>query len=434
MNSNITKYLDLVNFEIDISAHAEFVSSADCAELVLILRAGIVNEERGFDHLEYENFLFLAERDRNKIINYFGKKSLYTMLSLIKQLMKIYEIRGDIRFLNTILKVLEKLMRCSWVRFSKKTRIKLIHNIVEQIAYEEVERNICNFEPENRDYFPKLDYLGTPIIEGVSNSVVVFSPNRYSSLTLAVLALLKKNKFHIDLVIIRRIAKISRVRLELKRDRDRFIKKVFRKLLMSERVRGADGGRNLSDTRRELDITDKSVVKWCDRHGVKYLFCNELSDNGVVDVLSQNRPSYGLFTGGGILSDKLLSCFSKGILNPHFGILPQYRGMDVIEWPFLFHDKKNIGITVHFMTAGIDEGEILLSYKGRDGTDIKSLRYEFESYSPYLLVEALAKHLATNSALKQKFEDGLRYYVLSPSLYRKAYTISRTTSPIKKEN
>ena len=430
MNSNITKYFNLVDFELDVIAHAEFVSSADCAELVLTLRARIVDDERGFDRLNYEKFLFLAERDRNKIINYFGKKSLYTMLSLIKQLMKVYEISGDIRFLNTILKVLEKLMRCSWVRFSKKTRIELMHTIVEQISYKEVERNVCNFDPENRDYFPKLDYLGTPIIEGISNSVVVFCPSRYSSLTLAVLTLLKKNKFDIDLVVIRRIAKIRRVRFELKRDRGRFIRKVFRKLLMSDRVRGADGGRNLSDTRRELDILDKSVVEWCDRHGVRYLFCDGLSDNAVVDVLSQNRPSYGLFTGGGILSDKVLSCFSKGILNPHFGILPQYRGMDVIEWPFLCHDKKNVGITVHLMSTGIDEGEILLSYKGRYSADIKSLRYEFESYSPYLLVEALAKHLATSSALGQKFEDGLRYYVLSPSLYRKAYTISRTTSPI----
>ena len=51
--------------------------------------------------------------------------------------------------------------------------------------------------------------------------------------------------------------------------------------------------------------------------------------------------------------------FSFGVLNCHMGILPKYRGMDVVEWPFLENDRLNVGITCHLMDKGIDTGDIL---------------------------------------------------------------------------
>lgn len=428
MTPNVTNFYAGIEFEKARVGRKEFVGEDACNGLVATLKARTLKYETGVSQLECEGFLFLAERDRNKIINSFGKDSLYTMLSLIEYLMDLYQLSFDIRLLNTILKVLEKLLRCVWVRFRRKARIKYIHGLVEQIADTAIEKNSRSFETVNCDYAPKLEYLDAPISKGAASSVVVFCPTRYSSLTISVMELLKSSQFNTDLVVIRRIAKIRRISFELRRDRGRFVKKVIRKLFMSDGARGSDGGRNLSDTVHELGISDKSVVKWCDRHGVKYLFCDGLSDDAVVDALSQIQPSYGLFTGGGILSDEVLSCFGKGILNPHFGTLPQYRGMDVIEWPFLYYDNKSVGITVHLMSTGIDEGGILLSYRGRYSTDIKSLRYEFESYAPYLLVEALSSHITIGKVIEQQFEDGKRYYVLSPSLYRKAFMISRNSS------
>ena len=36
-----------------------------------------------------------------------------------------------------------------------------------------------------------------------------------------------------------------------------------------------------------------------------------------------------------------------------------YRGMDVVEWPLLYKDFNNIGVTLHFMAKGVDTGDIL---------------------------------------------------------------------------
>ena len=44
-------------------------------------------------------------------------------------------------------------------------------------------------------------------------------------------------------------------------------------------------------------------------------------------------------------------------INCHMGILPKYREMDVVEWPFLLGDK-NVG-TCHIMDSGVDTGDIL---------------------------------------------------------------------------
>ena len=46
-----------------------------------------------------------------------------------------------------------------------------------------------------------------------------------------------------------------------------------------------------------------------------------------------------IFTGGGILGQPLLETARVGILNCHAGILPKYRGMDVIEWPVLLGNQ-----------------------------------------------------------------------------------------------
>ena len=40
------------------------------------------------------------------------------------------------------------------------------------------------------------------------------------------------------------------------------------------------------------------------------------------------------------------------------GLLPKYRGMDVVEWPII--DKSfNLGLTTHLIYKGVDTGDII---------------------------------------------------------------------------
>jgi methionyl-tRNA formyltransferase len=47
-----------------------------------------------------------------------------------------------------------------------------------------------------------------------------------------------------------------------------------------------------------------------------------------------------------------------GTINCHAGKLPFYRGRNILNWA-LINDEKEFGITVHYVDAGIDTGDIL---------------------------------------------------------------------------
>jgi methionyl-tRNA formyltransferase len=60
-----------------------------------------------------------------------------------------------------------------------------------------------------------------------------------------------------------------------------------------------------------------------------------------------------------ILRTRARQAFRHGCLNVHAGMLPEYRGRNVVNWA-LINGATEIGITVHFIDDGIDTGDIVL--------------------------------------------------------------------------
>jgi len=67
----------------------------------------------------------------------------------------------------------------------------------------------------------------------------------------------------------------------------------------------------------------------------------------------------------------LLDVPRLGVLNIHLGLLPEIRGMSSPEWSLL--NCVPVGITIHFMDAGIDTGPILQRFELPDVNRSKSL-------------------------------------------------------------
>lgn len=59
------------------------------------------------------------------------------------------------------------------------------------------------------------------------------------------------------------------------------------------------------------------------------------------------------------LPDDVLSLPAKGCINFHFGLLPVYQGADPVFWQ-LKNGEKEGGIAVHYMTAEVDGGPVLI--------------------------------------------------------------------------
>lgn len=59
-----------------------------------------------------------------------------------------------------------------------------------------------------------------------------------------------------------------------------------------------------------------------------------------------------------IFKEPLLALPTRGCINIHGALLPRYRGMLPSFWT-LFNGEREGGVTVHYMSAGIDDGSII---------------------------------------------------------------------------
>jgi methionyl-tRNA formyltransferase len=62
--------------------------------------------------------------------------------------------------------------------------------------------------------------------------------------------------------------------------------------------------------------------------------------------------------GTGILREPVFTAARHGAVNLHCGRLPQYRGAPPAFWE-LYEGERDIGVTVHRVTAQVDAGPIL---------------------------------------------------------------------------
>jgi len=84
--------------------------------------------------------------------------------------------------------------------------------------------------------------------------------------------------------------------------------------------------------------------------------------NEVIKTVKDNPPDLLLVsTFHRIIPEEVLTLAPRCV-NLHPSLLPKYRGATPIDW-VLFNKEKETGITAHYLTAGVDEGDILIQSK-----------------------------------------------------------------------
>lgn len=89
----------------------------------------------------------------------------------------------------------------------------------------------------------------------------------------------------------------------------------------------------------------------CDRFHLEYVPVSRDAD-------MDNECELYLVAGAGILSAECLE--GKKVLNAHPGIVPAVRGLDAFKWAI--YKGLPVGVTLHYIDARVDEGEILSVY------------------------------------------------------------------------
>lgn len=251
--------------------------------------------------------------------------------------------------------------------------------------------------------------------------VVLFAPTP-TSLYSRVLAELIQREEGLELVgvTVRSMWSWKRIRGELRRDGARLVRKVYAKLLLGEQAYPADESETLPRLATDIGLSDENLPGMARKYDFPLLRSADLNSSSVVDFLEALHTDVVVFTGGGLIRQEILDVPKGGILNCHSGILPAYRGMDVVEWAILEADQAPaIGLTLHFMDRGVDTGPILLHHHAqiRSGDRLERIRRRLEPEMVKLMMEGLrGLRDGVLKARTQTKEEGRQYFVMHPTL------------------
>jgi methionyl-tRNA formyltransferase len=129
---------------------------------------------------------------------------------------------------------------------------------------------------------------------------------------------------------------------------------------------------------------------------------NSINEPTSIDLIVSMKPDLVLINGTRILSKKLLAALPCACINMHAGITPKYRGVHGGYWALANNDKANMGVTVHFVDAGIDTGNVIAQQQV-----VATSKDNFATY-PYLQLAEGAKVLtqAIDNYFKQQIKLG----------------------------
>ena len=91
----------------------------------------------------------------------------------------------------------------------------------------------------------------------------------------------------------------------------------------------------------------------------KLLLVDSVNNEKTRQLLKRLNPDLVILSGTRIVSQKTLNAVNCKFINIHAGITPEYRGVHGAYWALVNNDKKNMGVTVHFVDKGIDTGNII---------------------------------------------------------------------------
>ena len=250
--------------------------------------------------------------------------------------------------------------------------------------------------------------------------VVILAPIHNSLYArLVIIGLLREKGIDVAGIVVRSLWNFQRFKSEFRRDRSRLIRKVLDKWIRGDSRFGVKSTEDLGELSRRWNLTHKSLKSLAEESNIHYRVVrnhNQIENQNFIEALD---PDLIVFTGGGLIKDNILSIPQIGVLNCHTGILPEFRGMDVVEWTAAEGRANDVGFgaTLHLMDQGVDTGPILIksNLNPTKNDSFKSIREKLEVKMVELMIEGV-KGFRDNiiTSHPQEKNEGRQYYVMHP--------------------
>lgn len=162
-------------------------------------------------------------------------------------------------------------------------------------------------------------------------------------------------------------------------------------------------------------ITVKTVKSFCKQNKINHYVTNNLNSTNTFDKFNKEKIDLIIYSGGGILRKKFIEISKIGVLNAHSGYLPNFRGMNAIEWSVFCNFKPHT--TIHFIDSGIDTGKILYSEPIPSSKDLYTFRGNAVVHNIKLIIKVLNNfnYYIKNMKTQEK-QSGKQYYVMHSDL------------------
>jgi folate-dependent phosphoribosylglycinamide formyltransferase PurN len=166
-------------------------------------------------------------------------------------------------------------------------------------------------------------------------------------------------------------------------------------------------------------------------YGFPLSVCSDQNSPDAISKLKKWSPDLIIFTGGNILRKQLLEVPRLGVLNAHLGLLPEIRGMSSPEWSRL--RNVPVGVTIHYMDAGIDTGPILQrsefpdAHAGESLSDLRTRLIAFGIEKVAEVVSALDRG-AISATPQSHLDEDRQFFVMHEWLQARAAQCLRSRS------
>jgi methionyl-tRNA formyltransferase len=119
---------------------------------------------------------------------------------------------------------------------------------------------------------------------------------------------------------------------------------------------------------RGMKLTESAVKKYAVEHQLRVLQPEKLKNPAFLDELRSLQADIQVVVAFRMLPEVVWNMPSKGTINLHGSLLPQYRGAAPINWAVI-NGEKETGVTTFKLKQEIDTGNILMQEKFPIGTD-----------------------------------------------------------------
>ena len=155
----------------------------------------------------------------------------------------------------------------------------------------------------------------------------------------------------------------------------------------------------------------KRLEMTCKQNKVFFFRCKDVNGTEVCEYVKSLVPDLCVVAHfEKLIKPELLTIPSLGFINLHPSLLPDYRGVAPQHWPIINGDEES-GITVHFIDAGVDTGDIILQKHIPLHPDmyVSDLQNEWRKLYRTVILEAIENILNGTRFFRQKHLVGSYY-------------------------